>query len=86
VVLERVERFDLRAAPAPQADVLTANLMRPLLLEVARRMDHRPGALIASGLLEEEAEEVAMAFEPLQERGRLTDRGWSALLLERGGL
>ena len=38
-------------------------------------------ALIVSGLLEEEADEVAAAFAPLGERRRLTDRGWTALLL-----
>lgn len=62
---------------------MTANLMRPLLLDVARQLDARPRALIASGLLEEEADEVAGAFAPLRERRRLSDGGWSALLLER---
>ncbi len=83
VALERIERFDLRGAPAPVAEVVTANLMRPLLLRVARQLDARPRALIASGLLEEEADEVAGAFAPLRERRRLSDGGWSALLLER---
>ena len=58
--------------------------MRPLLLRVAALT--RPGApraLIVSGLLEEEADEVAAAFAPLAERRRLSDRGWSALLLGR---
>ena len=81
VALERVERANLREQPAPEADVVVANLMRPLLLRVAELMRERPRALIASGLLEEEADEVAAAFAPLVERRRLTDRGWSALLL-----
>lgn len=84
VVLDRVERFDLRATPLPQADVVTANLLRPLLLEVADRLEHQPRALIASGLLEPEADEVAAAFHPMREVQRVADRGWSALLLERG--
>ena len=81
VALDRVERANLREQPAPAADVVVANLMRPLLLRVAELMDGRPRALIVSGLLDEEADEVAAAFAPLAERKRLTDRGWSALLL-----
>lgn len=81
VVLDRLERADLRRQVVPEADVVVANLMRPLLLRVASRMPERPRALIVSGLLEEEANEVAGAFMPLVERRRVTDRGWSALLL-----
>jgi ribosomal protein L11 methyltransferase len=82
VVLDRVERFDLRREPAPGADVVVANLMRPLLLRVARLLPEPPRFLIASGLLETEADEVAAAFGPgLRERRRLTDKGWAALLL-----
>ena len=85
VLLDRVERLDLRAGPVPAADVVAANLMRPLLLQVAARMEERPRALILSGLLDHEADEVAAAFGPsLHERRRLTDRGWSALLLTGG--
>ncbi|HEX8067745.1 MAG TPA: 50S ribosomal protein L11 methyltransferase [Thermoleophilaceae bacterium] len=85
VVLDAVERFDLRRAAPPAADVVAANLMRPLLLRVAEALDEVPQALVASGLLAEEADEVAAAFarRGLRERGRLTDRGWSALLLRR---
>jgi ribosomal protein L11 methyltransferase len=81
VALERVGRANLRGEPAPAVDVVVANLMRPLLLRVAELMPGRPNALIASGLLVEEADEVAAAFAPLVETRRLTDRGWSALLL-----
>jgi ribosomal protein L11 methyltransferase len=84
VSLERVERFDLRRDPPPPADVVVANLMRPLLLRVAQLLDSAPRALIASGLLDEEADEVGAAFGPLLvERRRLSDRGWTALLLAR---
>ena len=55
--------------------------MRPLLLRVAELMEGRPRTLIVSGLLDEEADEVAAAFAPLVERRRLTTQGWSALLL-----
>ena len=82
VELAAVERVDLRTAPAPAADTVVANLMRPLLLQIARR-DARPERLIASGLLEEEADEVAAAFAPLTERRRLSLAGWAALLLTR---
>ena len=81
VALRRVERANLREEPAPEAGVVVANLMRPLLLRVAELMPGRPRALIASGLLAEEADEVAGAFAPLVETRRLTDRGWTALLL-----
>jgi len=83
VGLDRVERVNLREGPPPAAQTVAANLMRPLLLEVARRMTERPAALILSGLLDEEADEVAAAFDPLLERERLTSLGWSALLLTR---
>jgi ribosomal protein L11 methyltransferase len=84
VVLERVERFDLRREPAPGADVIVANLMRPLLLRVAELLEGAPRALIASGLLDEEAGEAVAAFGPaLVERARLRDRGWTAVLLSR---
>jgi ribosomal protein L11 methyltransferase len=80
--LDSVERGDLRNAPAPKADVVAANLMRPLLLRVAELWDGQPPAtLILSGLLEHEADDVAAAFAPLEERKRLTSLGWSALLL-----
>ena len=81
VELERVERLDLRSEPAPAADVVAANLMRPLLLRVAELLDSPPGALIVSGLLDHEADEVAAAFASLRERRRLSSKGWSALLL-----
>jgi ribosomal protein L11 methyltransferase len=82
VALDRVERADLRREPMPGADVVAANLMRPLLLRVAELMTAPPGALIASGLLDEEADEVATAFRGLTETRRLSDKGWTALLLE----
>ena len=85
VVLAAVERANLREQPAPEADVIAANLMRPLLLRVAQLMQTPPRALVISGLLDHEADEVAQAFSPLAERRRLSDKGWTALLLVRGG-
>ena len=83
VSLDRVERMDLRTDRPPAAETAAANLMRPLLLRVAERMEGRPRALILSGLLDEEADEVAAAFAPLKERRRVSSQGWSALLLSR---
>jgi ribosomal protein L11 methyltransferase len=84
VPLERVELLDLRAERPPPAGTVAANLMRPLLLRLAELMEERPRALILSGLLDEEADEVATAFAPpLREVRRLSAQGWSALLLYR---
>jgi ribosomal protein L11 methyltransferase len=81
VELDRVERVNLREQPPPAADTVAANLMRPLLLDVAGRMERRPRALILSGLLDEEADEVVSAFAPLAERERRSALGWTAVLL-----
>ncbi len=83
VSLDRVQRMDLRSARPPAAETIAANLMRPLLLRLATVMEDRPKALIVSGLLDDEADEVAAAFAPLETRRRLTSGGWSALLLSR---
>jgi hydroxyethylthiazole kinase-like uncharacterized protein yjeF len=83
VTLDRVERMDLRAKRPPVAETIAANLMRTLLLRLASVTEDRPETLIVSGLLDEEGDEVAAAFAPLEERGRLSSQGWSALLLSR---
>src|SRR4051812_47960327 len=81
VLLERVERLDLRAGPLPAADVVAANLMRPLLLQLSERMQTGVQTMVLSGLLDHEADEVAAAFSPLGERRRLSVKGWSAVLM-----
>jgi ribosomal protein L11 methyltransferase len=81
VVLDRVERRNLRDEAPPAARIVAANLTRPLLLRVAELVEDRPTALIASGILEDEAQEVAAAFAPLTERRRRSLQGWSAMLL-----
>jgi ribosomal protein L11 methyltransferase len=83
VTLDRVERCDLRTEPAPVERVTVANLVRPLLLEVADLLPEQPETLIVSGLLEGEEDEVAAAFASFDERRRLRLQGWSALLLTR---
>jgi ribosomal protein L11 methyltransferase len=81
VELGRVEPLNLLEQPPPPAATVTANLTRPLLQRVAELLVDPPDALVASGVLEEEAHEVAAAFGSLRERRRLTLHGWSALLL-----
>ena len=79
-----VSRCDLRRAPGPWAPTVTANLVRPLLLEVARNLDRPPERLVVSGLLRPEADEVAAAFAArgMAETVRREGSEWSALLLE----
>ena len=83
VELARTERLDLRSDPLPPAPTVTANLIRSLILALARRMPESPETLIVSGLLEGEEDEAAAAFEQMRERRRLRLQGWSALLLTR---
>lgn len=78
-----VSRCDLRRAPGPWAPTVTANLVRVLLLELARVIERPPRRLIASGLLRDEADEVAAAYARLglRERARREGSEWVALLL-----
>jgi ribosomal protein L11 methyltransferase len=80
-----LRRADLRREAAPVAGVVTANLTRQLLLAVAgswQAQGTRPGIAIVSGLLSEEADEVAGALEDcrMEERRRLTSGGWAAIM------
>jgi ribosomal protein L11 methyltransferase len=79
-----VGRVDLTARPGPWAPTVCANLLRPLLLTVAERLERPPGLLIASGLLVDEADEVSAAFEArgLRTLDRRTSGEWAALALE----
>ncbi len=81
---------DLRSRPLPAGHPLVlANLLRPLLLDLLdalARGAHTPAHLIAGGLLREEADEVAAAYDErlnLRERARLRRGEWAALWLER---
>jgi ribosomal protein L11 methyltransferase len=80
-----VSRCDLRRAPGPWAPTVTANLVRPLLLEVAALMARPPERLIVSGLETGEPDEVVAAFarHGLREAARREGDGWSAILLTR---
>jgi ribosomal protein L11 methyltransferase len=76
----------LHDGPAPAAPTVLANLLGPLLRRVAAdgfAAGEAPRALIASGLLVTEADEIAAAFagRGLAERARLAEGEWAALLL-----
>ena len=77
-----VSRCDLRRAAGPYAATVTANLVRPLLLEVAANLEASPDRMIVSGLLRHQADEVAAAFTRHRETARREGGEWSALLLE----
>jgi ribosomal protein L11 methyltransferase len=87
-----VRRFDLRSQELPwlgqEGDlVMLANLLRPLLLELASTMSTAPAHLVASGLLREEADEVAAEFSArlgMSERQRRASGEWAAIWLAAG--
>ncbi|TMK40677.1 MAG: methyltransferase [Actinobacteria bacterium] len=84
VTLE-VRRGDLRAMTPPAAATISANLVAPLLRELAARPPAPPpAAVVAGGLLASEAPEVARALARgwgLRERLRLSEGDWAAVLL-----
>jgi ribosomal protein L11 methyltransferase len=88
-----VRRFDLRREVLPWTSgadageypaVVLANLLRPLLLELAASMPATPSHLLAGGLLRHEIDEVAGAFAErlgLRERERRERGEWAAVWL-----
>jgi ribosomal protein L11 methyltransferase len=78
-----VQRFDLRTEPLPEAPTVVANLLGPLLVELAPNLPGGVGSLIVGGLIPEEADRVAAAFAhgglSVRERRDMAD--WTALLL-----
>jgi ribosomal protein L11 methylase PrmA len=62
-----------------------ANLVRPLLLELAAGLERPPERLLASGLELGESDEVAAAFarHGFAQADRRDGDGWSAILLVR---
>jgi ribosomal protein L11 methyltransferase len=79
-----VSRCDLRLHEGPYAPTVLANLVRPLLLDVAGVMTRAPERLIASGLHPHEVDEVVAAFSRhgLHERRRRTGGEWAAVYLD----
>jgi len=79
--------FDV-APPHGQAPslVVVANLLRPLLLELAQALPRAPAHLLAGGLLTGELDEVERAFADrlrLIPRERVSSGEWAALWLVR---
>ena len=81
VTLE-VSRCDVRDGGPPAPTVL-ANLVRPLLLEVAANLTEVPERLIISGVELHEVDEVVGAFGALREVERRDDGQWAAVKLVR---
>lgn len=89
-------RWDLRSEKLPWlgasdaplgAVVLLANLLRPLLLDLARAITRPPAHLVASGLLCEQVDEIVQTFTKrfdLREHKRLRDGEWAAVWLVAG--
>jgi ribosomal protein L11 methyltransferase len=83
--------FDLRREALPESDgaqvpIVLANLLKPLLVDLADGISSPPLHLIASGLLSEQAAAIASLFAErhgLYERRRLEQGEWSALWLSR---
>jgi ribosomal protein L11 methyltransferase len=73
------------AAPGPAGSlVVVANLLRPLLTELAQLLPRAPEHLVAGGLLREEAAQVACVFGErlgLSLRARRESEDWAALWL-----
>jgi ribosomal protein L11 methyltransferase len=82
----QLERMNLRQELPDLAPTTVANMTSPILKEVAGLMEERaPSTLVLSGLLPDELDSVAAAFEPadLSEADRRRDGDWAALLLRR---
>lgn len=77
-----VSRCDVRQG-GPFAPTVLANLIRPLLLQVAEVLDPVPERLVVSGLTLDEVDEVLAAFarHGLREASRREGDGWAAVEL-----
>ncbi|HYH62483.1 MAG TPA: 50S ribosomal protein L11 methyltransferase [Solirubrobacterales bacterium] len=77
------ERANLRQNPPPSAPTVVANLTAPVLRDVAKNLIDAPANLVLSGLLTDEAADVANEFAPhgLAPAERLDSGDWTALLL-----
>lgn len=83
----QVRRLDLRSETVPQAPLVLANLLAPLLrdwcAQLARGSGRLPGTVIASGLLAVEADALCAEFADvgLREERRRVQGEWAALVL-----
>jgi ribosomal protein L11 methyltransferase len=81
--------FDLRREQLPIIEnqpvpIVLANLLKPLLIDLSAAIDSPPRHLIASGLLSDQANDIAAELatrHSLRERRRLTRGEWAALWL-----
>lgn len=84
--------FDLRRERLPRiagatAPTVLANLLKPLLLDLARSIEHAPADLIAGGLLTEQVASVVESFEEslnMHEHQRRIGGEWAAVWLRAG--
>ncbi len=84
--------FDLRRGRLPTvggvaAPTVLANLLKPLLLELARSIEYAPDDLIAGGLLTEQVDEVVGAFKEslkMHEHQRRASGEWASVWLRSG--
>ncbi len=74
---------DLAAESPPPADTLAANVPLALHEAIATRLERPPAVLVASGVLEEDADRVqgAYAGAGMRETGRRIVSGWAVLVL-----
>ena len=87
-----VRRLDVRVEPVPLSSddrglptVVVANLLRPLLLDLAQTIPSAPSHLLASGLLIDEVDEIVDAYAGrlgLRERERRGSGEWGAVWLQ----
>lgn len=82
-----VARVDLRVGIPPLAPLSVANLVAPLLIDIAGRLEpeERSVTLICSGIMPEQVDGVAAAFADagFVEADRASDSAWSALTVAR---
>jgi ribosomal protein L11 methyltransferase len=79
-----VRRLDVRRDALPAAPTVVANLLAPLVLELAARLERaRPASLIVGGLLADQLDGVAteLVARGFGERDRRIEGEWAALLL-----
>lgn len=83
----RFELKDLRAAPLPNADVITANLTGALLIRSAESLFaalNHGGSLIVSGLQSHERDDVVRAFRLGQVVWEGAEDEWAAIIFRSG--
>lgn len=83
----RVEEIPLLSESGGSHAVVVANLLRPLLLDLARAIGYAPSHLLVGGLLSGEVDEIVDAYAErlgLRERERRESGEWAAVWLQSG--